>query len=75
MPVSGQDNQIKVAQSVAWGNRTKSNSPLSISVEENILISNMCFYCNIFKYTSLFKVKEFPHIFYHHLGNTFKKRG
>lgn len=73
-PMSGQDNQATMTKQVAQtsGNMTKSNSPSSIYIEEKVLISNVSFYCNIFKYISLSKVIFFP---YHFFGNTFKKCG
>ena len=66
-PMSDQDNQAnvtkQVAQLKAWGHMTKTNSPSPVYAEENILISNVGFSCNIFKYTSLTKIKEFSHWF------------
>ena len=65
--MSDQDNQAnvtkQVAQLKAWGHMTKTNSPSPVYAEENILISNVGFSCNIFKYTSLTKIKEFSHWF------------
>ena len=65
--MSDQDKQAnmtkQVAQSKPYGHMTKTDSPSPVYAEENILNNNVDFYCNIFTYTFLTKIKVFSHWF------------